>query len=352
MSTNSDTSRWSASAVGHRLVEWMTGAERATYSFSALRIIYGLAMLWFLLVSAVDRHYLWGIASGWVDPAVERRGYPWFFKMFSKDDAFAFDLSYGILIALVLLFLVGFATRVVTPVLLLFWVGLSTNSVFLTNGGDVVMRITLLFCVFANLSAHWSFDAWWRRTRGAPFVSLGSWVQRIPRWAITTAHNTALVLCAYQIILIYVNSGLLKLMGDEWLEGSALYYALNLDVFRVFPGLSDFVWQLSPFVLVSSWISIWAQLFFPVLLLWRTTRYAALIVLMGMHLGIGLFLGLWPFSLAMIALDLLFVRNASWDHAFAWAGRTWRSVRAKVAARSSAAGAAEPAFERAGSTEA
>lgn len=132
------------------------------------------------------------------------------------------------------------------------------------------------------------------------------------------AHNTAVLLCGYQVLLIYVNSGIFKLMGDEWLQGSALYYAFQLDVFRVFPSLSDLAGQVTPFVLVGSWLSIWVQLLFPVLLLWKPTRYAALIVIMGMHLGIGLFLGLWPFSIAMIAMDLVFVRDASWERAFAW----------------------------------
>ncbi len=349
MSSHSAGSRWSASALGARVVEWTTGTEHATYSFSALRILYGVAMLWFLLVSAADRHYLWGVASRWVDPAVEIRGYPGIFRVFSKSDAAAFDLAYGILIALVLLFIVGFGTRVVTPILLLFWVGLSTNSVFLTNGGDVVMRITLLFCIFADLSRHWSLDAWLRRKRGVDSLYPRAIVQRIPRWVLAAAHNTALVLCAYQIILVYVNSGVFKVMGDEWLNGSALYYALNLDVFRVFPELSDLAWHITPFVYVGSWISIWVQLLFPVLLIWPTTRYAALIVIMGMHLGIGLLLGLWPFSIAMIALDLLFVRDTSWTRAFAWVDSTWRSARAKITARS---GTARPAFDRAGESEA
>ncbi len=148
------------------------------------------------------------------------------------------------------------------------------------------------------------------------------------------------MLCAYQVLLIYVNSGIFKLMGEEWLQGSALYYAFMLDVFRVFPVLSDLAWQVTPFVVVGSWISIWVQLLFPVLLLWRPTRYAALVIIMGMHLGIGLFLGLWPFSIAMIALDLVFVRDASWVRAFAWAGGLLRTVRAAL---SGAAGDARPA---------
>jgi len=59
-------------------------------------------------------------------------------------------------------------------------------------------------------------------------------------------------------------------------------------------------------------------------------------VIMGMHLGIGFFLGLWPFSLAMIAVDLVFIRDASWERAFAWSARKSRALRAAVRARNSA----------------
>ena len=331
MSTSLRTRRAKRTAAT-RVVDWFTGAERATYSMSALRILFGTAILWLLIVSAGDRHYLWGAGSIWVDPAIERRGYPDFLRLvFPKTDAAAFDISFGILIALCLLFIAGFATRIVTPLLLLFWVALSTNSVFLTNGGDVIIRLALLFCVFANLSKHWSIDAWWCRRRRIASIYPVAITRRIPEWVRAAAHNTAVVLCGYQVVLVYVNSGIFKLMGKEWLEGSALYYAFNLDVFRVFPALSDIAWQVTPFVVVGSWVSIWAQLLFPVLILWRPTRYAALLVIMGMHFGIGLFLGLWPFSIAMIALDLVFIRDASWQRALAWVRDGWLATRATFA---------------------
>ncbi|WP_322409903.1 HTTM domain-containing protein [Microbacterium invictum] len=308
----------SLTSVWNRTVQWVTGTKHAVRSMSALRILFGIAILWLLLTSAADRHYLWGAGSVWVDPAVDRRGYPDILRVFfPKDDAALFDLSYATLVALTTFFIVGIGTRVVTPLLLVFWVALSTNSVYLTNGGDVVIRLVLLFCVFADLSQHWSVDAWLRRMRG-PVAARRS-PARMPPWLGTVAHNTVVVLCAYQVILVYVNSGILKLMGSEWREGSALYYAFHLDVFRVFPALSDLAGAVVPFVVVGSWVSVVAQIAFPVLLLWRPTRYAALVVLMGMHLSIGLLLGLWPFSLAMIALDLVFIRDRSWD-------RAWRTV--------------------------
>lgn len=53
---------------------------------------------------------------------------------------------------------------------------------------------------------------------------------------------------------------------------------------------------------------------------------------MGMHFGIGLFLGLWPFSIAMIALDLVFVGDASWVRALARVREIRRSSWSALAA--------------------
>jgi hypothetical protein len=302
-----------------RLSGWMTRAQHATYSLSALRLVYGFSMLAFLASNFADRQYLWGVASDWVEPEASRVGHLAVLRsLFSKSDATLFDVSYLVLVLLAALFLVGWKTRIVTPLLLLFWVGLSTNSTVLTNGGDTIMRIVLLFLVFANLSKHWSVDAW-LSSRGAG-ATRWRWPSRLtaPSWASNAAHNAALVACGYQIMLVYVTSGIFKLQGAEWREGTGFYYSLVLDVFRPFPALSDLAWQVTPGVFVATFLSIWVQLLFPVLVLWRPTRIVALVFLLGMHAGIGLFLGLWPFSLAMIGLDLLFVRDGTWRKALRW----------------------------------
>ena len=310
-----------------RLSAWLTGAQHATRSLSALRIIYGTSILAFLGTNLADRQYLWGVASAWVEPEAKRAGHFFLFRtLFSKDNAFLFDVSYAILAVLALLFLVGWQTRIVTPFLLLFWVGLATNSAVLTNGGDTIMRIALFFLIFANLSQHWSVDSW-LRNRGRGFVLKLPRRLTPPSWATNALHNSAVIVCGYQIMVVYVTSGIYKLQGEEWRDGTGFYYSLVLDVFRPFPGLSDLAWQFTLFVFVATFLSIWVQLLFPVLVLWRPTRIVGLVFLLGMHFGIGLFLGLWPFSLAMIGLDLLFVRDRSWERALRWVREVFAVLR-------------------------
>ena len=331
--------RASAPAVDAGL-QWVLETKHATYSFAALRILYGSIILLVLVTSFPDRHYLWGVGSRFIDPVATTRGYPWIFEaVFNKSNAVAFDVAYLLLGFLALLFTVGLLTRWVGPLVLLFWVGLAVNSTLLTNGGDTVLRITLLFALFADLGGRWSVDSWLRKA-GKKIDP--NWFKRIPEWVGPLAHNTALILCAYQIILIYSSSAMFKLQGTEWLAGTATYYSLVLDVFRPFPWLNDLVtfWDFPVYAL--TYLTLALQLLFPVLLVWRPTRIVALVGITGTHLGIGLFLGLWPFSLAMIALDFLFVRDATWLWAGALAREQWGRFRARKKQHGRRAAAPQP----------
>ncbi len=313
-----ETTRWrerfAPASLWPRLRLWLIGSKHSTIAFSVLRVLFGVAMLIVLVPSYADRHYLWGAGAWWVDPEAKRRGWWEPLRMlFPKDNAVVFNISFHVLLALAVLFVVGFQTRWVTPVLLVFWVGLSTNSTLLGNGGDTLMRIVLFFVVFADLSRHFSVDAWVRRRRGIrPSRLSGRMPTWVPPWLAIWAHNTVLLLCVFQILLVYLVSSLLKFQGEEWLDGTAIYYALSIEQFHVLPALSQLAWQSAPVVALATWTALWVQMLFPVLILWKPTRYAAVFVITGMHLSIAILLGLWPFSLAMIALDLLLVRDGSW----------------------------------------
>lgn len=288
--------------------QWVTGQEHALISFAIARIAIGCGMLLQLVPSFNDRQYLWGVGSTWVDTEADRLGYPFFFDfLFPKTSALGFDLCYIALILLAVVFVAGWGTRFVTPVLLLFWVSLQTNSMLLSNGGDTLIRMMLFFLMFARLDARLSATALWHRVRGRAVKKAGT--------VFTTMHNTVLVICCAQILLIYLTSSIYKLMGGEWLNGSAVYYALQIDAYRVHPFFADIAWQVTDLVRLVTWVSLLAQLAYPFLFIWRPARYVTLVIITGMHLSIAILLGLWPFSLFMIAMDVLFIRDESWAKA-------------------------------------
>lgn len=291
---------------------WLTVQQHNLKSFSILRIIYGIGLLALYLPSMSERSLLWGEASFWVDPEASRRGYWTFDTIFTKDSAALFDVAYFAFLAIIVVFILGWRTRIVAPVMLLFLVALHSNSNYMLNGGDTLVRVTLVFMLFANLSEHFSLDSLRRKRKNQ-----AAW-RIVPAHVSNAAHNTGLVLSCFQIIVVYTTSGVWKLLGDEWLDGTALFYALRIDNFMLYPALNELIWQSTQFIHVATFISLWVQTLFVVFILWRPTRIFVLVCLIFMHLGIGLLLGLWTFSLVMIALDMLFIRDKTWRAIHSW----------------------------------
>jgi len=312
-----------------RFFEWLTESQHNLKSFSILRIIYGVALLFVLVPSTPERSMLWGEASFWVDPEASRRGYWTFDVLFAKDSTLLFEVAFFGLIALAIMFIVGWRTRVVTPIMLLLLVSLQSNNPYTLNGGDTLIRVTLLFMLFANLSEHYSFDANRNSQLSKPRKKI------VPQHVSNAAHNTGLILSCFQIVVVYSTSGIWKIIGDDWLNGTALFYALRIDNFMLYPAINELLWQSSLVIYVATFLALWVQTLFPLWILWRPTRIFALVSLIFMHLGIGLLLGLWPFSLVMIALDMLFIRDSTWSRILLWIKSTKVYDRSRALSESS-----------------
>lgn len=304
-----------------RWLAWVTSASHNLRSFAVLRILYGIGLLITLVPSIPERSLLWGPASFWIDPEARRRGFFTFDTIFPKDNPLVFDLMFFVMIAVVILFTIGYRTRLVTVLVLILVFSLQANNPYVLNGGDTLYRITLLFLVFANLGAHYSLDSWLAKRRKSRRTARK---QIVPAHLVNAAHNASLLLCCFQIIIVYTVSGIWKLQGDEWLDGTALFYALRVDSFMLYPAFNELLWQSSLMIYIATFIALWVQTLFPLALLWRPSRIFVLVSLVFMHSGIGILLGLWPFSLVMIALDMLFIRDSTWVSMTAW----MRSTRA------------------------
>lgn len=321
---------------------WLTARRHATVSWALLRILLGVTVLGILAAGFPHRRYVWGEGGDWLAPMLtESSVYPrWVSFWFVGAPPWLFETSYAVLAALAVAFTLGWRTRWVTPALLWLFTALTATNVLVLNGGDTLTRLALFLACFADVSARLSLDARRRRRRRGSAQSDGSGepgakapdptaganvadpvararAARLSLWGVV-ASNVALLLAWLQLTLTYVSGAIIKLQGEDWRDGSASERAIGLEAFQPLPWLSDAL-LATPLPAVATLATLILQGLFPLLILWRPVRLVTLALLACLHLGIGLVLGLWPFSLAAIALELLLVSDATWAR--------WRSRR-------------------------
>lgn len=295
---------------------WLLDSKKSLYGLAVTRILLGVTGVGLLLTNFSTRLYTFGSGSAWNGEAQEPvSDFPkiWIFSLFDSvrlDDTM-FTLCYLMLLALAVAFTIGWRTKVVLPIFFVLWVSFIEMTDAVGDQGDNMYRIALLLLLFADPAARWSVDARRRRRAGDPTV--------LPREISNLLHNLALIALTAQVCFVYVSGGLYKAAGEPWSGGYAVYAPLMTERFGTWPFLSELVTAWGPAVVMASWGSILLQIAFPFMLLTRPTRVVALIGIMSFHIGIGVLMGLPWFSLAMIGIDFIFIRD-----------RTWRAVADRV----------------------
>ena len=144
-----------------------------------------------------------------------------------SDPAFAMTLYIGML-ACVVSMIVGFQTRLVTILAFVLVETFYRYSPIFYTGGDTVVRVFLFLGMFSRWGEAYSVDSW-RRRRKALLKGKATQIpplRTIPAWPFR--------LMMLQLCIIYCATGILK-SGSTWKDGTALYYALNLDHFYRVP---------------------------------------------------------------------------------------------------------------------
>ncbi|WP_308291595.1 HTTM domain-containing protein [Microbacterium sp. G2-8] len=290
---------------------WLLDSKKSLYGLAMTRIVLGLTGIGLLLSNFSTRLYTFGAGSAWNGESAEPvSDFPkiWIFSLFDSvrlDDG-AFTTMYLVLLALAVLFTLGWRTKIVLPIYFVLWVSFIEMTDAVGDQGDNMYRIVLLLLLFADPAARWSIDARRRAASGDPTV--------LPREISNLLHNLVLVAMTAQVCFVYVSGGLYKAGGEPWSGGWAVYDPLMTERFGTWPVLSELVTAWGPMVTIAAWGSIVLQVAFPFMLLTRPTRVIALIGIMSFHVGIGVLMGLPWFSLAMIGIDFIFIRDRTWKH--------------------------------------
>lgn len=302
---------------------WLFSGKKALYGLAVTRIVFGLTALGLLATNFGTRLYTFGSGSAWNgELASPVSDFPqvWFFSAFHAvaGNDVAFTLLYLFLMALAVLFLLGWRFRIVLPVFFALWIGFIEMNDMVGDQGDNMFRIALILMFFADPAARWSLDA--RRRAKQEWFPVGTSGNQIG----TVLHNLALVALTAQVTFVYAAGGLYKAQGAPWAEGYAVYNPLQTMRFGTWPILSDIVTAWGPAVAIGTWGSIILQIAFLLMLLSRPTRLFALFGILSFHIAIGVLMGLPWFSLTMIAIDSIFIRDRSWQHLSDSVSRRWR----------------------------
>jgi predicted DCC family thiol-disulfide oxidoreductase YuxK len=153
-----------------------------------------------------------------------------------------------------------------------------------------------------------SIDAW-RRRRKLAAAGDGDVLRAsrfVPPWAVRVLQ---LELCT-----IYFFTGLAKLGGETWWQGTSVHYVLNdITITRwSYAQLPAPIWITAP----ANYVSLAFEVFFPLLVLWRRTRFWTLLYGIVFHVGIFLTVDVGWFSIYTIALYGVWIPDGWWQRYF------------------------------------
>ncbi|MCX5101706.1 HTTM domain-containing protein [Streptomyces sp. NBC_00264] len=326
--------------------ELLTGRPVSLYAASVLRVGYGLLYLVFLLREFPHRDEIWGPGSPWT-PSLARQLFDqtgWNSILTLSDSRAYFELCYVMALVTSALFALGWRTRVMSILFAVVVTSFHARAIFMTDGGDNLLLLMAIYLVLTACGRRWSLDARRDRLKTAragnapqPVRSRSAQQLRDARITLTTVlHNCGMFVIAAQVIFLYGSTGLYKVQGASWGSGTALHYVLNLELFQPWPALSHLVDEHTILIAIAGYMTVLLQVAFPFVLFGRL-KYPVLAMLLSMHIGIAVLLGLPLFSGAMIVADAVFLPDRFYTflpHLFRRAAQrtgVWRSTPGRAA---------------------
>ncbi|MFD4569814.1 HTTM domain-containing protein [Streptomyces sp. NPDC058467] len=302
------------------------------YAAAVLRIGYGLLYLAFLLREFPHRDEIWGPGSPWT-PELARQLFDqtgWASILTLSDSRAYFEACYALAVVTSALFMLGWRTRAVSVLFAVVVASFHARAIFMTDGGDNLILLMAVYLAFTACGRRWSLDARRTRLRSCAGATTSMPVDRgtsglrhqlrTSRRSLTAVlHNCGMFVIAAQVCFLYGSAGLYKVQGGSWDNGTALHYVLNLDLFRPWPELSLMVAEHDVLIAIACYLTVLLQVAFPFVLFGKL-KFPVLAMLLGMHAGIAVLMGLPLFSGAMIVADAVFLP----DRFYRAVGRMWR----------------------------
>ena len=308
-------------------------------SVSALRILVGVLVFYFLLSHTADLTK-WFAADGLLPvETIERINGPALFGNYSEpvegsetrseieqfngrfslllltDSATQLWVLHSLAMICAALMIVGFRSRIVTPLTLLFVLSYIHRAPFLCGTFEPILSFSLLYLCFAPSGSYLSVDQRLASKAGKDDKRLTS----------TTTANLAIRLIQIHTVAIVAMMALTMLGSDEliiqsdeplsvggtWWKGSAVWDLINRSETR----LIDLTWLASYSMLLEGWTHaiVLFELTFVVLVWSPLTRRIMLVLAIPFWISMAILTGQISFAAMMLVAKLSFVSTERWE---------------------------------------
>jgi hypothetical protein len=228
------------------------------------------------------------------------------------------QLCYWIFVMQTLCLLVGFGSRFSAASVFVWLVSFQNRNQMILDGEDDVMRIVGFLLIFMPLAEVWSADAWWWQKKDAaqlPAKDSSPYSSRYSPWAVR--------LLQYFMVLVMFATGLYKLSGAPWRDGTALYYVARIDdLWGRFP-VPHYFFDTPWTVRAMTWSVLYVELAIPFLIWFPQARRFSLLVLLAFHLSNEWAMHLFLFHWIMLCGWLSFLKREDFDAV----ARAWHRAR-------------------------
>ncbi len=279
--------------------------EQFLIGASILRILFGVNVLWLYLSNLAQREYLWG-PNGIISTTISRvalaQANQFSLYNLSSSDTY-FNVFYFTGIGVTLLYIIGVYPRILNILMYIFTYSLYNKNWMLLDGGNNILILELFYMMFVQTGAYFGVHA--RAIREKMQRSNPS------RWFIAMLHNMGVITIMLQVCLMYFISFIFKAHGNEWYSGTAIYYVLRVDEFRL-PGVNELIYKNPLLVTTITYLTLLFQGSYPFLIWNKRTKFVMLFGAICFHLGIAIVMGLAWFSLSILSVDVIFIDDTTY----------------------------------------
>jgi len=293
---------------------WFTPTDPATLGI--VRMLTGAMLFYTHLIWSFDLAGFFG-RDGWITPEAMNKlpwhsplEWSWFYWIDSPILLWCVHIACLCVFALLT---IGLFSRTMSVLAFIATVSYINRVSLAQFGLDDTNAMLALYLMVGPCGAAYSVDAWRKRRRlngqlsGA--VGEGS-VANAARSAQrfiepSIAANIAIRLLQFNLCVEYFFAGIGKAQGEQWWNGNAVLMAVGNLEYQSYDltGLIHYRWLAS----LLAHGTIFLEMSYCVLVWPRLTRPLVIAGAVAMHLGIGAFLGMWTFGLAMIIANVAFV---------------------------------------------